>query len=341
MRKFEIHNRRYTGSKYKLMAWISEIVNKHCSDKNVLFDVFGGTGVVTDGLLNDFNNFIINDFLYSNNVIYKGFFGAKNYNYNKLVNIIESFNDLVAEELEDNYVSINFGNKYFSINDSKKIGYIREQLDLLLKNQKISEDEFYILLTSLLYSLDRISNTCGHYDAYIKKGTVKDCFEMGIIKIKDINKDIKIYKTDSNELASEVESTVAYIDPPYNSRQYSRFYHVLENIVKWEKPKLYGTALKPEPENMSSYCNNSAPKAFEDLITKLKTKYIIVSYNNTYTSKSSSSKNKITLEQIEEILNKKGKTIKYSKKYNAFNAGKTELNDHCEILFVTEVENND
>ncbi|MBU4457771.1 MAG: DNA adenine methylase, partial [Candidatus Omnitrophica bacterium] len=29
---------------------------------------------------------------------------------------------------------------------------------------------------------------------------------------------------------------VAYIDPPYNARQYINFYHVLENLAKWEKP---------------------------------------------------------------------------------------------------------
>jgi len=56
-----------------------------------------------------------------------------------------------------------------------------------------------------------------------------------------------------------------YIDPPYNSRQYSRFYHVLETLIKWDKPKLYGVALKPEPENMSDYCRNNARHKFSEL----------------------------------------------------------------------------
>ena len=53
---------------------------------------------------------------------------------------------------------------------------------------------------------------------------------------------------------------------------------------------------------MSAYCTSSAPVAFRDLISKLNVKYIVVSYNNTYESKSGSSKNKITLEQIKSIL---------------------------------------
>ena len=152
------------------------------------------------------------------------------------------------------------------------------------------------------------------------------------------NQKIDIYRCDANKLAKEIKSDIAFIDPPYNSRQYSRFYHVLENITKWEKPELYGTALKPKEENMSEYCKTSAPKIFEDLIENLKVKYIVVTYNNTYNSKSSSSKNKITLEEIQEVLQKKGDTKVFSKPYRFFNAGKTNLKDHKEYVFITKVK---
>lgn len=48
--------------------------------------------------------------------------------------------------------------------------------------------------------------------------------------------------------------------------------------------------------------------AFADLVGNLKVKYLAVSYNNTYNSKSSSSENKIKLEEIEAILKGRGKT---------------------------------
>lgn len=73
---------------------------------------------------------------------------------------------------------------------------------------------------------------------------------------------------------------------------------------------------------MSEYCKTSAPKAFKDLIDNLNVKYIVVTYNNTYNSKSSSSKNKITLEEIKAILDKKGETKVFDKPYKFFNAGK-------------------
>lgn len=336
---FNIYNRRYTGSKYKLMSWIKELIQENC-EGTTFFDVFAGTGSVTDYLLESYDNFIINDFLYSNEAIYKGFWMQGSYDKEKIHDILKKYNDMNANDIKDNYASDNFGNKYFSKNDAKRIGYIREEIESLFKNKKITEKEYYILLASLLYSSDRISNTCGHYDAYIKKKDIADKFKYEMIVPKELKgqKKINIFREDSNELAAKVKCDIAFIDPPYNSRQYSRFYHVLENITKWEKPELFGTALKPKEENMSEYCKTSAPKVFEDLIKNLDTKYIVVTYNNTYDSKSSSSKNKITLEEIQEILEKVGETKIFSKAYKAFNAGKTDLKDHREYLFITKVK---
>ncbi len=79
-------------------------------------------------------------------------------------------------------------------------------------------------------------------------------------------------------------------------------------MVQWEKPKLYGVALKPEPENMSKYCTVKAKGAFKDLAENLDVKYFAVSYNNTYKPKSKSSANKIEYHEIVEILNNVGKT---------------------------------
>ena len=150
-------------------------------------------------------------------------------------------------------------------------------------------------------------------------------------------KQIQIFRRDSNELAREVSADIAFIDPPYNSRQYSRFYHVLEGIAKWDKPVLEGVAMKPPAENMSDYCRATAPKVFDDLIANLNVKYIVVTYNNTYNSKSSSSRNKITHEEILNSLNKVGKTQCFEMPFQFFNAGKTDLTNHKEFVFITEV----
>ena len=95
--------------------------------------------------------------------------------------------------------------------------------------------------------------------------------------------------------------------------------------------------MKPDAANMSEYCRNSAPAVFNDLIQKINAKYIVVTYNNTYSSKSTSSQNKITLEQILEILKNRGTTKVFDMPYRFFNSGKTDFADHKEFLFITEV----
>lgn len=337
---FDIQNRRYTGNKYKLMDWISKLIEENCPDCHSFFDVFAGTGSVSDYLFKKYDRFILNDFLSSNNVIYKGFFFNEKYDENKINKIKDFYNSLESKKIRENYVSKNFGDKFFNKNDAKKIGYIREDVEKRFKNKELNDKEYYILLSSLLYSFDKIANTCGHYDAYRKVKSIPESFTFKLIKPKDIDnkKLIEIYQKDSNKLVKELKADIAYIDPPYNSRQYSRFYHVMENIAQWKKPKLYGTAMKPEEENMSEYCKVTAPIAFNDLIQNLNVKYIVVSYNNTYDSKSSSSKNKITLDEIETILSNKGETKKFEKKYKAFTTGKTELNNHKEYIFITKVK---
>lgn len=335
---FNIYNRRYTGSKNRLLPWIKDLVNQECVDCNSFCDIFAGTGVVTYGFINEFKDFILNDFLYSNEIIYNAFFGKKSYDIDKLLKITKKYRNLNIEELEKDFVSLQYSGKYFSAEDSLKIDFIRN--DIENRKKVLNKMEYNILLASLIYSFDRVANTVGHYDAYIRNKDIKSSFRFELInpvlKAND-EQSVKIFREDANELARKVYADIVYIDPPYSSRQYSRFYHVIESITKWDKPQLYGTALKPEPENISEYSKSKAVDYFNDLILDINAKYIVVSYNNTYTSKSKSSKNKMTLEEISEILERKGETKMFSMKHNAFNAGKTDFDNHQEILFITKV----
>lgn len=332
--RYDLQQRRYIGNKTRLLNWIRELINEHTAGKT-FFDVFAGTGVVTKEFLDDYSTFIINDFLFSNNIIYNAFFGSEEYQSEKLLTLKKEYNSIQKRILDDTYFEDNYGGKFFSHHDAMIIGEIRERID---KNDNINKRERAILIASLIYSSDKIANTVGHYDAYRKKINVTDKFIFELINPVDTtNKDIQIYRKDANELVREVSCDIAFIDPPYNSRQYSRFYHVLEGISKWEKPQLTGVAMKPPAENMSEYSKFTAPRAFDDLINNLDAKYIVVTYNNTYKPKSSSSKNKITHEEIIESLSNVGNTQQFEMPYQFFNAGKTQLKDHKEFVFITEV----
>ena len=281
----------------------------------------------------------MNDFLFSNEIIYKAFLGSGEYNIEVIEKYKKQFQTINPSKLKDNYFSENFGGKYFSYNDAKLIGEIREEIKRL--KEGLTDREYCILLASLLYSMDKIANTVGHYDAYRKRDNIQDKFIYELINAEKTSDKFVSYIVDANKLVRKIKADIAFIDPPYNSRQYSRFYHVLENVVQWKKPRLEGVALKPQAENMSDYCRSNAPEVFADLIKNIDVKYIVVTYNNTYNSKSSSSKNKITLEEIKDILSLKGQTTVYEKSHQCFNAGKTEFSDHKEFVFITKVGTGD
>ncbi|PTJ28477.1 DNA adenine methylase, partial [Staphylococcus simulans] len=46
--ELNIYNRRYLGSKKRLLSFIEEVVYKNTNNINTVADVFGGTGVVSD-----------------------------------------------------------------------------------------------------------------------------------------------------------------------------------------------------------------------------------------------------------------------------------------------------
>lgn len=337
MKKFSINNRRYLGSKYKLLDFINEIIEKNCEEFNSIFDVFGGTGVVSNYFCEKGKKIYINDILKSNYCIYRAFLGNEKFNKSKIERIIKQYNTL--NNLEDNYFSAVYKNTYFSENDCKKIGYIREDIDNKYKDKVINEREKYILITSLLYSMDKIANTVGHYDAYRKKQNLQDNFEMYSLEI-DKNKKVKneIYNIDSNELVKSIKADIAYIDPPYNSRQYGDAYHLLENVAEWKKPKVYGVAKKMDRSNIkSNYCTNKAANSFKELIENCNCKYIIVSYNNMGQKGNARSQAKISDTEILEILNQKGKVKVFEKDFNFFTTGKTNIENHKERLFLCEV----
>ena len=333
-KRIGLESRRYIGSKAKLTDWIFTLIKKEIENVDSFIDIFAGTAGVSKAAFPFFEKVIINDTLYSNNIIYKAFFESGDWNVSKIDYLIRTYNTFVAGDLQENYFSINFGGKFFEHNAAKKIGYIRQEIE----NEKyhLTEKEYNILLASLIYSMDKIANTVGHFDAYIKKQIKPQKLVLRCIQPCDF-KGIEIFRENANVLARKIKADVAYIDPPYNSRQYSRFYHVYETLVKWNKPVLSGVALKPPLENMSVYCTIKAKDAFKDLIEYLDVKYFVVSYNNTYNSKSSSSENKIKLEEIEAILNRVGTTKIFESSHRFFNTGKTEFNNHKEILFITRV----
>jgi len=329
-----ISNRRYLGNKYKLLNFIKETVEAECQGVTTVADIFAGTGSVASAFAD--KKLLVNDLLYFNHVCHIAWFGAEKYDAEKICDLVCYYNAVCPTE--DNYMSENFADTFFSLADCRKIGFIREDIEVNFKNGNINARERAILITSLIYAMDKIANTCGHYDAYFKGASFDKKLELCVpLASNENNPNNQCFNEDANLLVKRTEADLVYIDPPYNSRQYCDAYHLLENVARWEKPPVSGVALKMDRKALKSdYCTASAVKAFEELISDIRARYIVLSYNNMAEKGNERSNAKICDEDIMRILSRKGKVKLFSAQYRAFNAGKTHIKGNEERLFVCE-----
>ncbi|MCL2015120.1 MAG: DNA adenine methylase [Defluviitaleaceae bacterium] len=334
----EPQNRRYIGNKHKIIPQIQSAVADVFADKIFSFaDIFAGTGVVGYYFAKQGHSVILNDTLFSNTVIYNAWCGGGTVNASKIAEILADFNALDMSTLKNNYFSEVYGGKYYSENMAKTIGYIRNRIDELRSD--LTEREYHILLTSLLFYADKIANTVGHFEHYLKKPPQDYPIALKPLNLATVGK-TQIYNKDANALSKEITADIVYIDPPYNARQYVNFYHVLENLAKWEKPTEFeGISMKFKRNHLKSgYSRAKAPQLMAELLATLQCKLIIVSYNNTYTANSQSSNNRIQEDFLVEELAKRGKISVQEIPHKAFNTGNTKFNNHLEKLYICEVD---
>lgn len=327
-----INNRRYLGNKYKLLDFIKGVVADECEGVLTIADIFAGTGAVSSAFSD--RQLITNDIMYSNYICNFAWFGAQQYNPQTIIDYVVKYN--AAAPKRENYMSKNFADTFFSHADCVKIGYIRNDIENSFKAGTINERERAILIMSLLYAMDKIANTCGHYDAYIQGAAFDKPLELYVPQASNDNNAHNIcYNMDANRLVKNITADLVYIDPPYNSRQYCDAYHVLENVARWSKPKVYGVARKMDRTRLKSdYCTIKAAEAFEDLVLHINSRYILLSYNNMADKGNDRSNAKISDEDIMRILGNKGEVKVFSESYKAFSAGKTNLPENEERLFL-------
>lgn len=335
LRTANIQNRRYLGNKFKLLKFLRNVVDKNCTAVETVADIFSGTGAVASAFMD--KTIITNDLLYSNYLCNLAWFGREQVRLPLLENLIAKYNQIT--DLPANYMTDNFADTYFSTVDCTKIGFVREDVEEKYKLGVINERERAALIAALIYAMDKIANTCGHYDAWRHGANFERRLTLPLLNIPAKNNEQnQCFNEDANELVRQIKADLIYIDPPYNSRQYSDTYHLLENVARWKKSPVYGVARKMDRSNLKSdYCTLKATAAFEELIQHCDAKYILFSYNNMANKGDARSNARISDEDIFRILNAKGDVEVFSAKYKPFTAGKSDIRGNEERLFLCKV----
>lgn len=332
---------RYIGSKANLLKNIESCISQNIHTKQKSFcDIFSGTGVVARYFKPQYE-IISNDVLYFSYLIQKSLIeNNKIPTFSKLKSEIENpFIYLENAEppnvlrfVEENYSpSGKAGRMYFTAENARRIDFIRTTIEQWKNDKKLSETEYYYLLTSLIEAVPSVSNITGTYGAYLKNWD-KRAFkkiELPQFSVENNNRQNKAFNEDVFTLEKHISGDILYIDPPYNSRQYASNYHVLETIARYDNPVLTGvTGMRPYQNQKSVFCSKTEVNdAFVQLVKNADFSHIIMSY---------SSQGLMTADFIEKTLKDNGISTTFTLQKIPYRKYKSKIYDEsevCEYLF--------
>lgn len=183
--------------------------------------------------------------------------------------------------------------------------------------------EYYAILSSLIYSMSYASQSTGHY-AQFRDVTIENMSDIMIYRKKEIwpnfekkfndvtqningnTRDFRVTTLDYIDCLRIIDpNSIIYADPPYQSVHYSRFYHALETLIKYDYPKVYYKGRYRDDRHQSPFCKKTTvKKAFLMLFEAVKHKksHLVLSYSDT---------GMISLEEIQK-LGKQFLTDQYS-----------------------------
>lgn len=187
---------------------------------------------------------------------------------------------------------------------------IRQVLDRLLKRGDIDMPDFNLGLTCLMHAMAYTSQGTGHYAQYrdakdassmkdigkYRQASVVQYFNRKMVQLLQWNRfnvfdrGSELRAQDYRDCLASIPPSVVYADPPYAFVHYSRFYHAIETMVKYDYPELQIKAGKlvkgryREDRHQSPFCIRTQVKgAFTALFDGVKDSGsdLLLSYSNT------------------------------------------------------------
>ena len=169
--------------------------------------------------------------------------------------------------------------RYLQPANGARVDAIREHIATLSLEPELEA----IALTSLMEAADRVDSTVGVQMAYLKQWAPRSYQPLRLRLPALLDGAGSASCLDAGEAASRHEADLAYLDPPYNQHSYLGNYHVWESLVRWDKPEVYGVAMKrADVRARSSPFNRrgAIEAAFREVVASVQARSLIVSFSD-------------------------------------------------------------
>jgi adenine-specific DNA-methyltransferase len=209
--------------------------------------------------------------------------------------------------------------------NTRKLDAIRQELDLL----NLDEISKAVAVTSLIFALDQVDSTLGHYASYLKKWSPRSYKDMKLeVPELWVNRNQNaVMNLDVFDAVKKLPGAVniAYYDPPYGSNnekmppsrvRYAPYYHIWTTVCLNDRPELFGKAKRRADSSdttsgsvFEEFRKGKSGKfivieSIEKLIRETIADHIILSY---------SSDGRATVAELYDVLNSYGHIIEIKK----------------------------
>jgi adenine-specific DNA-methyltransferase len=169
--------------------------------------------------------------------------------------------------------------RYLQPVNGARVDAIRERIARLSLEPELEA----IALTSLMEAADRVDSTTGVQMAYLKRWSARSHQPL-CLRVPELSAGRGSASClDAREAARRFAADVAYLDPPYNQHSYLGNYHVWESLVRWDRPAVYGVAMKrADVRERGSPFNRRGQieAALGDVIAAVRARHLLVSFSD-------------------------------------------------------------
>jgi len=287
---------KYIGSKASLIPYIVKCIDEQAPNVKVAIDAFTGTTRVAQALKQKGIVVTTSDLSWASDAYSYTWIANEGSNQHlqeriNTLNALEgkagwltnSYCDVVAEK--DGVVRV------WQPKNGRKADAIRDQIEKWELDGDIQSWEAKTLTTSLIIALDKVDNTVGVQQAYLKQWCTRSNNDLKMELPKTVAGPKGKHMMGDCLTNAYEPADLAYLDPPYSSHSYATYYHIWDSLAAWDKPSL---GLKTNrrldrvsgseyfDSSMSSEWNSkkSALNAFDKVIQRLPVQKVLISYNN-------------------------------------------------------------